>query len=79
MFLRLLSELTSGAKGGTRTPTPITGLDPKSSASTNSATFARYRSRSEPQCRVDILEYGEPPGTRTPNPQIKSLLLCQLS
>ena len=22
---------------------------------------------------------GEPPGTRTPNPQIKSLLLCQLS
>jgi hypothetical protein len=22
---------------------------------------------------------GAPPGTRTPNPQIKSLLLCQLS
>jgi len=26
-----------------------------------------------------LLEIGEPPGNRTPNPQIKSLLLCQLS
>ena len=26
-----------------------------------------------------LKENGEPPGTRTPNPQIKSLLLCQLS
>ena len=26
-----------------------------------------------------LTKSGEPPGTRTPNPQIKSLLLCQLS
>ena len=30
----------SGAKGGTRTPTPFQALDPKSSAYTNFATFA---------------------------------------
>ncbi len=30
--------------------------------------------------RVDLLRiHGEPGGNRTPNPQIKSLLLCQLS
>ena len=28
------------AKGGSRTPTPLRALDPKSSASTNSATLA---------------------------------------
>ncbi len=26
-----------------------------------------------------LVSAGAPPGTRTPNPQIKSLLLCQLS
>ena len=30
----------NSAKGGSRTPTPLRALDPKSSASTNSATLA---------------------------------------
>jgi hypothetical protein len=34
-----------------------------------------------PQLKVELSRafMGAPPGTRTPNPQIKSLLLCQLS
>jgi hypothetical protein len=34
---------------------------------------------SNPKQTVLLGKSGEPPGTRTPNPQIKSLLLCQLS
>ena len=33
-------EAKAGAREGTRTPTPFRELDPKSSASTNSATLA---------------------------------------
>ena len=35
---------------------------------------ARYSRDAAP-----VVKIGEPPGTRTPNPQIKSLLLYQLS
>ena len=38
---------TAGAKGGTRTPTRVTPPDPKSGASTSSATFASRTVRSE--------------------------------
>ncbi len=67
-------------KGGLEPPTPK-GLDPKSSAYANSATFARpwlpARRESRPGQNREVI--GEPPGTRTPNPLIKSQLLCQLS
>ena len=33
----------------------------------------------KPHCGGWIIKVSAPPGTRTPNPQIKSLLLCQLS
>gem|GEM_PF-1677639 len=33
---------TGSTRGGTRTPTPVKVLDPKSSASTNSATLAQH-------------------------------------
>src|SRR5206468_12327506 len=39
-FCILNSAFVPGAKGGTRTPTASRPLDPKSSASANSATFA---------------------------------------
>ena len=40
---------------------------------------ARLRGMSGLYGRNDEGSSGEPPGTRTPNPQIKSLLLYQLS
>ena len=52
-------ELMNGAKGGTRTPTPLRAQEPESCASTNSATFARKRDvnvRSRPGgCQGDSL------------------------
>ena len=52
-----------GADEGSRTPTPK-ALDPKSSASANSATSASY---------------GGSPGNRTPDTMIKSHVLYRLS
>src|SRR6266540_6372632 len=67
--------LHSGAKGGTRTPTASRPLDPKSSASANSATFALTKKGPMPVLK----KVGAPTRTRTWNQQIKSLLLYQLS
>ena len=55
----------SGADEGSRTPTPK-ALDPKSSASANSATSACYI-------------VGGLPGNRTPDTLIKSQVLYRLS
>ena len=52
-------------------PPRVAPLDPKSSASTSSATLAQGKG-----CWGKL---GEPPRNRTWNPQIKSLLLYQLS
>ena len=54
-------------EGGLEPPPAPSGLDPKSSASPNFATLA-YRKRQD-----------GPPEARTPDPLIKSQLLCQLS
>src|ERR1044071_1705804 len=65
---------SSGAKGGTRTPTASRPMDPRSIASANSATLA-HKKRT-----LAVLEkVGAPTRTRTWNQQIKSLLLYQLS
>src|SRR6266545_2430405 len=61
--------MCSGAKGGTRTRTAARPLDPKSSASANSATFAFS----------SVMQNGAPARTRTWNQWIKSPLLYQLS
>src|SRR5712692_12106070 len=56
-------------------------LDPKSSASANSATFAcgtRSLKQKSRQHRL-VVFFGAPTRTRTWNQQIKSLLLYQLS
>jgi hypothetical protein len=42
--------------------------------SAHNATLEKQRPEVKPQVRT-----GAPPGTRTPNPRIKSPLLCQLS
>ena len=55
-----------GADEGSRTPTPK-ALDPKSSASANSATSASY------------YFFGGLPGNRTPDTLIKSQVLYRLS
>ncbi len=55
-------------EGGLEPPSASSGLDPKSSASANFATLAY------------VLTKGDgPPEIRTPDPLIKSQLLCQLS
>ena len=48
-------------------------------ASARSCRPGMKGSRTRSLWRFYQQEVGEPPGTRTPNPQIKSLLLCQLS
>ena len=57
--------------------TPVTGSLPRRLSTdqqpTDEVPVAGQRSRKL------LRKNGEPPGTRTPNPQIKSLLLCQLS
>ena len=58
----------------------VSPLAPKASASTDSATFARFEGGLVPyRDRNLMIRNGEPRRTRTFNPQIKSLLLCQLS
>ena len=56
-----------GADEGSRTPTPK-ALDPKSSASANSATSASF-----------LINFGGLPGNRTPDTLIKSQVLYRLS
>ena len=55
-------------EGGLEPPSASSGLDPKSSASANFATLAYV-----------LTEGDGPPEIRTPDPLIKSQLLCQLS
>ena len=55
-------------EGGFEPPSATSGLDPKSSASANFATLA-----------YALAEGNGPPEVRTPDPLIKSQLLCQLS
>ena len=57
----------NGADEGSRTPTPK-ALDPKSSASANSATSASF-----------LINFGGLPGNRTPDTLIKSQVLYRLS
>ena len=58
-------------EGGLEPPSATSGLDPKSSASANFATLATL-----PYAPA---KGGGPPEIRTPDPLIKSQLLCQLS
>src|SRR5205807_9117608 len=71
-FIRHLKfDIPSWCERGDSNPHGFGPLDPKSSASANSATFARG-GRS-------LAQVGAPTRTRTWNQQIKSLLLYQLS
>jgi hypothetical protein len=52
----------------------------KQGASTGRKSGQTRRIKNDPEQQNPRSErVGAPPGTRTPNPQIKSLLLCQLS
>ena len=61
---------TRGEKGVAKPDSDATRRDPYAT---------RARAVGEGNHPKSLKENGEPPGTRTPNPQIKSLLLCQLS